>query len=156
MALFRVVWEYTALVMMIFTSPYRLGEYHHDACSIFSYNLQCHPILYKYPAYSESFNFQWNYTIMMHHYVIHLHLKIMLLINAHVKGYLEPAQLKSSPLFTFSTKLLGQDSPSVHLFFYNNWIKIHCYENKVGWRFTKLICFFLVKIHFQINKIIKQ
>ena len=27
MALFRVVWEYTALVMMIFTSPYRLGEW---------------------------------------------------------------------------------------------------------------------------------
>ena len=48
MALFRIVWEYTALVMMMFTSPYRLGEYHHDACSIFSYNPQCHPILYKY------------------------------------------------------------------------------------------------------------
>ena len=48
MALFWIVWEYTALVMMIFTSPYRLGEYHHDACSIFSYNPQCHPILYKY------------------------------------------------------------------------------------------------------------
>ena len=47
MALFRIVWEYTALVMMIFTSPYRLGEYHHDACSIFSYNPQCHPILYN-------------------------------------------------------------------------------------------------------------
>ena len=76
--------------------------------------------------------------------------------NAHVKGYLEPALLKSSPLFTISKKLLGQDSPSVHLFFYNNWVKIHCYENKVGWRFTKLICFFLVKIHFQKNKIIKQ
>ena len=44
MALFRVVWEYTVglLVMMIFTSPYRLGEYHHDACSIFSYNPQHH------------------------------------------------------------------------------------------------------------------
>ena len=27
MALFWVVWEYTALVMMIFTSPYRLGKY---------------------------------------------------------------------------------------------------------------------------------
>ena len=35
MALFQVVGEYTVLVMMIFTSPYRLGEYHHDACSIF-------------------------------------------------------------------------------------------------------------------------
>ena len=45
-------WEYTALVMMIFTSPYRLGEYHHDACSIFSYNPQCHPVLYNYfPCY---------------------------------------------------------------------------------------------------------
>ena len=35
---------------------------------------------------------------------------------ACVKGHLEPTYLKSSPLFTFSTKLLGQDSPSVHLF----------------------------------------
>ena len=35
---------------------------------------------------------------------------------AHVKGHLEPTHLKSSPLFTFSTKLLGQDSPSIHLF----------------------------------------
>ena len=48
MALFQVVWEYTAFVMIIFTSPYRLGEYYHDACSIFSYNPQCHPILYNY------------------------------------------------------------------------------------------------------------
>ena len=47
MALFQVVWEYTAFVMIIFTSPYRLGEYYHDACSIFSYNPQCHPILYN-------------------------------------------------------------------------------------------------------------
>ena len=37
-------------------------------------------------------------------------------INACVKGHLEPTHLKSSPLFTFSTKSLGQDSPSVHLF----------------------------------------
>ena len=37
-------------------------------------------------------------------------------INACVKGHLEPTHLKSSPLFTFSTKLLGQDSPSIHLF----------------------------------------
>ena len=36
--------------------------------------------------------------------------------NACVKGHLEPTHLKSSPLFTFSTKSLGQDSPSVHLF----------------------------------------
>ena len=35
---------------------------------------------------------------------------------AHVKGHLEPTHLKSSPLLTFSTKSLGQDSPSVHLF----------------------------------------
>ena len=35
---------------------------------------------------------------------------------ARVKGHLEPTQLKSSPLFTFSTKSLGQDSPSIHLF----------------------------------------
>ena len=35
---------------------------------------------------------------------------------AHIKGHLEPTHLKSSPLFTLSTKPLGQDSPSVHLF----------------------------------------
>ena len=37
-------------------------------------------------------------------------------IYACVKGHLEPTHLKSSALFTFSTKSLGQDSPSVHLF----------------------------------------
>ena len=37
-------------------------------------------------------------------------------IYACIKGHLEPTHLKSSPPFTFSTKLLGQDSPSVHLF----------------------------------------
>ena len=37
-------------------------------------------------------------------------------IIALVKGHLEPTHLKSSPLFTFSTKSLGQDSPSIHLF----------------------------------------
>ena len=35
---------------------------------------------------------------------------------ACVKGHLEPTHLKSSPLFTFSTKSLSQDSPSIHLF----------------------------------------
>ena len=35
---------------------------------------------------------------------------------ACVKRHLEPTHLKSSPLFTFSTKSLGQDSPSIHLF----------------------------------------
>ena len=38
------------------------------------------------------------------------------LLYARVKGHLEPTHLKSSPLFIFSTKLLGQDSPSIHLF----------------------------------------
>ena len=33
-----------------------------------------------------------------------------------VKGHLKPTHLKSSPLFTFITKSLGQDSPSIHLF----------------------------------------
>ena len=37
-------------------------------------------------------------------------------VNARVKGHLKPTHLKSSPLFTFSTKSLGQDSPSIHLF----------------------------------------
>ena len=38
------------------------------------------------------------------------------LLYAYVKGHLEPTHLKYSPLFTFSTKSLGQDSPSIHLF----------------------------------------
>ena len=33
-----------------------------------------------------------------------------------VKEHLKPTHLKSSPLFTFSTKSLGQDSPSIRLF----------------------------------------
>ena len=45
-----------------------------------------------------------------------LHIVInTVIIYACVKGHLEPTHLKSSPLFTFSTKLLGQDSPSIHL-----------------------------------------
>ena len=35
---------------------------------------------------------------------------------ACIKGHLEPTHLKPSPLFTFATKLLGQDSPSIYLF----------------------------------------
>ena len=34
---------------------------------------------------------------------------------ACIKGHLETTHLKSSPLFTVSTKSLGQDSPSIHL-----------------------------------------
>ena len=37
-------------------------------------------------------------------------------VNACIKGHLEPTHLKSSPLFNFSSKSLGQDSPSIHLF----------------------------------------
>ena len=54
---------------------------------------------------------------------------------APVKGHLEPTHLKSSPLFTFSTKSLTQDSPSIHLFSkiigsrfttpQKSWVKIH-------------------------------
>ena len=68
------------------------------------------------------------------------------LFYARIKVHLEPTHLRSSPLFTFSTKSLGQDSPSIHLFSKKKkkkkWVKIHHRENKVGWRFTKLICFF--------------
>ena len=35
---------------------------------------------------------------------------------ALAKGHLEPTHLKSSPLFTFTTKSIGQGSPSSHLF----------------------------------------
>ena len=37
-------------------------------------------------------------------------------INACVKEHLEPTHLKSSPLFTFSTKSLRQDLRLIHLF----------------------------------------
>ena len=37
------------------------------------------------------------------------------MINARVKGHLEPTHLKSSTPFTFLSKSLGQDSPSIHL-----------------------------------------
>ena len=40
-----------------------------------------------------------------------------LVTYARVKGHLEPTHLNSSPRFTFSTKSLGQDSPSIHLFY---------------------------------------
>ena len=36
------------------------------------------------------------------------------IIYACIKGHLDPTHLKSSPLFTFSTKSLGQDTPSIH------------------------------------------
>ena len=45
-----------------------------------------------------------------------IHLVNIILINACVKGHLEPTHFKSSPLLTFSTKSLGQNSPSIHLF----------------------------------------
>ena len=35
------------------------------------------------------------------------------LIYARIKGHLEPTHLKSSPLFTFSTKSLGQNPGGV-------------------------------------------
>ena len=59
-----------------------------------------------------------------------------------VKRHLEPTHLKSSPLFTFSTKLLSQDSPSIHLFSKVIGSRFTTAKDKVGWRFTKLICFF--------------
>ena len=37
-------------------------------------------------------------------------------VYACIKGHLEPTHLKASPLFTFATKSLGQDSPLIHLF----------------------------------------
>ena len=54
------------------------------------------------------------------------------LFNASIEGHLEPTHLKSSPLVTFSTKSLGQDSPSVHLF-----------SLKIGSRFTAAKIFFV-------------
>ena len=62
---------------------------------------------------------------------------------ACIKGHLEPTHLKSSPLFTFSTKSLGQDSPSIHLF-----------SKMTGSRLGD--CFFWVKIHSQSKRIIKK
>ena len=71
---------------------------------------------------------------------------------ARVKGLLEPTHLKSSPLFTCLRKSLGQDSPSIHLFSKIIGSRLTAAKKKVGWRFTKLICVFLVKIYFQTKK----
>ena len=78
----------------------------------------------------------------------------MIRVYACVKGHLEPAHLKSLPLLTFLANSLGQDASSIHLF--KKGFKTHHSENKVGWISTKLINLFCVKIHFQINKIIKK
>ena len=43
------------------------------------------------------------------------HLKIIVFL-LHARVNLGPTHIKSSPLFTFSTKSIGQDSPLVHLF----------------------------------------
>ena len=40
-------------------------------------------------------------------------------------------------------KIVGSRFSISSPFFCNNWVKIHCCENKVGWRFTKLIFFLL-------------
>ena len=48
--------------------------------------------------------------------ILHPKCKNNNILNVRVKWHLEPTHLKSSPLFTFSTKLLGQDLPSIHLF----------------------------------------
>ena len=61
------------------------------------------------------------------------------ILNARVKGHIEPTHLKSSPLFTFSTKLLGQDLPPIHLL-----------SKIIGSRFTT------AKIRFQTKKILNH
>ena len=48
------------------------------------------------------------------HFLMTFHAQFWLLMHAS-KGILNLPISKSSPLFTFSTKSLGQDSPSVHL-----------------------------------------
>ena len=53
-------------------------------------------------------------------------------LNARVKGHLEPTHLKSWPLFTFSTKSLGQDSPSVYLFSVTIWSRFTAAKIKLG------------------------
>ena len=77
-------------------------------------------------------------------------------INACIKGHLEPTHLKSSPLFTFSTKSLGQDSPSIHLFSKIIGSSFTTAKIKLGEDSPSWFVFFLVKIHFKIKKIIKQ
>ena len=52
--------------------------------------------------------------------------------NARVKGHLEPTHLKSSPLFTFSLKALGQDLPSVHLSSITIWSRFTAKKIKSG------------------------
>ena len=60
---------------------------------------------------------------------------------ALVKRNLQPTHLKSPPLFTFTTKSLGQDSSSSHLFSKTIGSRFTAAKNKLGWRFTKLIFF---------------
>ena len=76
------------------------------------------------------------------------HEDVLTLCTRHRASWTYPPQVFIKTIgsrFTISSSL-----------FQNNWVKIHCHENKVGWRFTKPIRFFKVKIHFQINKMIKQ
>ena len=73
---------------------------------------------------------------------IFLHYFSVKSIIACIKGHLEPTHLKSSPLLTFSTKSVSQESPSIHLFSKIIGSRFTTPKNKVRWRFTKLICFF--------------
>ena len=61
--------EYTAFVMMIFTSPYRLSEYHHDACSIFSYNPQM-------PSNIIQLSYNMKLTLLRNTNYSHVHCKL--------------------------------------------------------------------------------
>ena len=52
-------------------------------------------------------------------------------VYACVKGHLEPTHLKSSPLFTFSKKIISSRFTISSPLFQDNWVKIHHRENKV-------------------------
>ena len=56
---------------------------------------------------------------------------VLMFICACAKGHLEPTHLKSSPLFTLSTRSLGPDSPSIHLF--SKIIRSRFTTGKVSW-----------------------
>ena len=95
------------------------------------------------------------YIISKFHYSERLFFSISVILKLKRGG----SVYQNHPLCTrqrASWTYLPQVFTSVHLFnkiigsgfainsplFQNNWVKIHHRKNKIGWRFTKLICFF--------------
>ena len=82
---------------------------------------------------------EYNPPISEHHTFIYDTVVMVFLVYAGVNWHLEPTLLKSSPFHQIIGSRIVISSP----LFQNNLVKIHHNKNKIGWRFTKLICFFL-------------